>query len=57
MIKGSMSYYMPTKTAPSPNGRDMHASHFKIGSIEKGYDGNNWIVAEKTNGSHFWKKM
>ncbi len=42
-------------SAPSPNGLGFHASEMKIGTKKKGYNGNMWIVAEKSNGSHFWK--
>lgn len=43
-------------TEPSPKGFG-HCAHLTpIGTIMKGTDGNKWIVAYRSNGSHYWIK-
>ena len=43
-------------TEPSPKGFG-HCAHLTpIGTIMEGTDGNDWIVAYRKNGSHFWLK-
>lgn len=43
---------MPTRKAPSKS-----ATLFKIGTIKRGNDGNNWIIVTNNNGVHRWQKV
>lgn len=46
---------MPSREErPSPS---QSATLFKIGTIKKGNDGNQWKVIGTTNGTHRWQKM
>lgn len=43
------------KRAPSPVGYGIHARYTPIGETMRGTDRKLWIVARRSNGSHFWK--
>ena len=43
---------MPTRKAPSNS-----ATLFKIGTIKKGNDGNNWIIVTNKNGVRRWQNV
>lgn len=46
-----------TKNAPSPSGNGVHARDEDVGTVATGADNNEWIVVERKNGSHFWKRV
>lgn len=43
---------MPSRKAPSE-----HAGPMRLGIVIKGIDGNSHIVSERSNGTHYWRKM
>lgn len=43
-------------TEPSPKGFGFCARNERLAKKRKGVDGNIWIVAERSNGSFYWKR-
>ena len=53
--KNGNGYYTPGGH-PSPKSRGFCARNERLGVRKKGGDGKLWVVAERSNGSRYWKK-